>query len=104
MSYIHMFFEYVRGENKGFDLLHLRDDGAMYAECVNTWKENWKKRKNLLEDNLHLKGSKLESFRLADFPLPISLCYFHRVLNCAYFFSNLRAVRGIQFNSLVPQP
>lgn len=49
MSYIHMFLENVRGENKGFDLLHLRDDGAMYAECVNTWKENCRKRKTLLK-------------------------------------------------------
>lgn len=98
-----MFLENVSGENKDFDLLYLRDDGAMYAECINTWKENCRKRKNLLEDNLHLKGSKLESFRLPDFPLLVSLYYFHRILNCAYFFSNLWAITGIQFNSLAPQ-
>lgn len=86
MSYIHMFLENVRGGNKGFDLLHLRDDGAVYAECVNTWKENCRKRKNFLEDNLHLKGSKLESYRLADFPLLISLYYFQSSKLCLLLF------------------
>lgn len=102
MSYIHMFFENVRGENKGFDLLYLRDNGAMYSECVDTWKENCKKRKNLLEDSLHLKGCELQSFRLVDFPPLVSLYYFHRVVNYAYF-SNLWAISEIQFNSLAPQ-
>lgn len=77
-----MFFENVRGENKGFDLLHLRDDEAIYAECVNTWKENCKKGKTLLENNLHLKGCELEFFRLVDFRLVVSLYYFQSCKLC----------------------
>lgn len=46
---MHMFFENVRGENKGFDLLHLRDDGASMLSVLTLERKTAKREKTYLK-------------------------------------------------------